>query len=328
MESRRHPARGGSRTLAVVNQKGGVGKTTTAVNLAASLAASERATLLVDADPQANASSAFGLREPEPHLYEALMGECPVFDALRPTELSHLHLVPSGMDLSGAEIELVTAEGRERRLARALAPVAGHYDFVLVDCPPSLGLLTLNALCAADAVLIPLQCEYYALEGLARLLDTVERVRAALNPRLETEGIVLTMVDRRANLSRQVEAEVRGHFGSQVFGSVIPRNIRLSEAPSHGKPILLYDLQSKGAAAYLELAEELLKRHPTVSRKPPALAVPGGSARRAAGAPLGAGGPEPGVREAAEAASRTPAGASTPHHEASPGQTGTPSQEE
>jgi chromosome partitioning protein len=263
--------RGGlrARVFAVVNQKGGVGKTTTAVNLAASLAASERATLLVDADPQANATSAFGLREPEPHLYDALLGVCPLREAVQHTELSHLHLIPAGMDLSGAEIELVTAERREHRLAEALQPVLAHYDYVLVDCPPSLGLLTLNALVAADAVLIPLQCEYYALEGLARLQDTVARVRASLNPRLQTEGIVLTMGDRRANLSRQVEEEARRHFGAQVFDTVIPRNVRLSEAPSHGKPILLYDIQSKGAIAYLRLAEEILVRHPCASRKPP-----------------------------------------------------------
>jgi len=254
-----------------VNQKGGVGKTTTAVNLAASLAASERATLLIDADPQANATSAFGFREPERHLYHALMQDCGLFDTVQPTDLSHLHLVPSGMDLSGAEIELVTAERRERHLADALEPALPHYDYLLVDCPPSLGLLTLNALTAADAVLVPLQCEYYALEGLARLMNTVERVRAALNPRLETEGLVLTMVDRRANLSRQVEEEVRQHFGERVFRTVIPRNVRLSEAPSFGKPILLYDIQSKGAIAYLELAEEILRRYPRASRKPPAI---------------------------------------------------------
>jgi len=255
--------------LAVVNQKGGVGKTTTAVNLAASLAAAERAVLLVDADPQANASSAYGISNPEIQLYDALMGECPLLEAVHTTELAHLHVVPAGIDLSGAEIELVTLENRERRLHDALAPALSHYDFVLIDCPPSLGMLTLNALRAADGVLVPLQCEYYALEGLARLLDTVERIRAAMNPALAREGILLTMADRRANLSRQVEQEVREHFGDEVFTTVVPRNVRLSEAPSHGKPILLYDIQSRGARAYLELAEEVLRKHPRPTRKPP-----------------------------------------------------------
>jgi chromosome partitioning protein len=267
--------------LAVVNQKGGVGKTTTAVNLGASLAVSEHATLLVDLDPQGNASSAYGVVGPDVHVYHSLIGRCGLLEAARPTELSHLHLVPSGPDLVGAEIELVSMEARERRLERALGAVAADYDFVLIDCPPSLGLLTLNALTAADSVLIPLQGEYYALEGLARLLDTVERVRRGLNPRLALEGILLTMTDRRANLSRQVEAEVREHFGARVFQAVIPRNVRLSEAPSHGKPILLYDIQSKGALSYLELARELLERRGTgvAPRRPPPLppAKPGGS---------------------------------------------------
>ena len=260
-----------------MNQKGGVGKTTTAVNLAASVAASERPTLLVDLDPQANASSAFGIREPVRHLYHALLGDCSTREVVVPSELSHLHVIPSGGDLVGAEIELVTQPARERRLREALAPLLPDYDFVFVDCPPSLGILTLNALVAADAVLIPLQAEYYALEGLARLLDTVERIRAGLNPKLEVEGIALTMVDLRANLARQVAEEVQRHFGDRVFRTQIPRNVRLSEAPSHGKPVLLYDIHSRGAAAYLSLAAELLRRRGDLGppRKPPLLPIVG-----------------------------------------------------
>src|SRR5262245_40940063 len=254
-----HPGR----VYAIVNQKGGVGKTTTAVNLAASLAASERSTLLVDFDPQANATSAFGAGGSQPHVYDALSGECVMKSMTRATDLRYLHLVPSTRDLYGAEIELVSAINRERRLERALSEIRDAYEIVLIDCPPSLGLLTLNALTAADAVIIPLQCEYYALEGLAGLLETIELVRRELNPGLALEGVLLTMADARNNLSRQVEDEVRGHFSAaQVFTTVIPRNVRLSEAPSHGKPILLYDVHSKGATAYLELAAELLRRLP------------------------------------------------------------------
>ncbi len=259
-EARAGGARHAARVLAIANQKGGVGKTTTAVNLAASLAACERSTLLVDMDPQGNASSAFDIRDPELHIYDALMGSCVTKDAVHATELPHLQVVPAGPDLVGAEIELVSSEHRERRLERALADVRGSYEFVILDCPPSLGLLTLNALTAANGVLIPLQCEYYALEGLARLTDTVGRVQEAFNPNLEIEGVVLTLLDRRNNLARQVEGEVRGHFGDAVYRTSIPRNVRLSEAPSHGKPVLLYDIRSTGAVAYLNLAKELLER--------------------------------------------------------------------
>jgi len=253
-----------------------VGKTTTAVNLAACFAASERSTLLIDLDPQGNASSAFGVIDAEPQIYDALIGSCVMKEAVHPTALSHLQLVPSGPDLVGAEIELVSALSRERRLASALADVRESYDIVVIDCPPSLGLLTLNALTAADSILIPMQCEYYALEGLARLMDTVGLVQEHLNPALSLQGIVLTMVDMRNNLSRQVEAEVRSHFADKVYRTRIPRNVRLSEAPSHGKPIILYDIQSRGAIAYLRLGEEVLagfgsepaKRPPEIVAEP------------------------------------------------------------
>jgi len=251
--------------LAIVNQKGGVGKTTTAVNLAASLAAQEQKVLLVDLDPQGNATSGLGIDRDQgerPTTYQALLGEVDVRAAWLPTEVPHLHLLPAGPDLVGAELELVSLEGREHRLRAALDPVRDSCDYIFIDCPPSLGLLTINALVAADRVLVPLQCEYYALEGLGSLLRTLELVRKnGLNHALQLEGVVLTMFDARNNLARQVMKDVQGHLPGQVFDTVIPRNVRLSEAPSHGRPALLYDIESKGAQSYLQLATEMLQRH-------------------------------------------------------------------
>lgn len=249
-----------SRILAISNQKGGVGKTTTAINLSAALAAFDKRVLLVDLDPQANATSGLGFSKKEAStIYGALISGG-MTEAVRPTNFANLWVVPSGRDLVGAEIELVELPDREAKLRYALGPVRGAYDYVIIDCPPSLSLLTVNALAAADAVLVPIQTEYFALEGLTELLETVERVRNLFNPLLAMEGIVLTMFDERTNLARQVVDDIRHHFGDKVFETVIPRNIRLGEAPSFGKPVLSYDIKSRGAEAYLALGRELLKR--------------------------------------------------------------------
>jgi len=248
------------KVLAVANQKGGVGKTTTAINLAAGLALAERNTLLIDLDPQGNATTGLGVEKTslQRTIYHVLLEDLSIQEVVVKTELSCLDLVPADIDLVGAEIELVTTSEREHRLKSGLEAVASKYDFIVIDCPPSLGLLTLNALTAARAALVPLQCEYYSMEGLAHILRTVNLVKEKLNPALAVEGVVLTMFDGRTSLAAQVKSEVQGHLGSQVLQTIIPRNVRITEAPSHGKPIMLYDLKSPGSVAYLELTKEVL----------------------------------------------------------------------
>lgn len=249
-----------ARVICIANQKGGVGKTTTAINLSASIAVAEKKVLLIDIDPQGNSTSGMGLSKEGPRetIYQALLRGSGLKKMIRKTELAYLDMVTSNTDLIGAEVELIQVKDREKKLDCLIKEVEAEYDYILIDCPPSLGLLTINSLTAAHSVIIPLQCEYYAMEGLGQLLKTIHLIKQALNPRLEIEGILLTMFDGRNNLSYQVADEVKNHFKDKVFETIIPRNIRLSEAPSHGKPALLYDIHSKGAESYLNLAREVM----------------------------------------------------------------------
>ncbi len=258
---------GTPRILAVANQKGGVGKTTTAINLATALAAVHKKVLIIDLDPQGNASTGLGIQRSQRGLnsYHVLVGEATLSETILETPIPGLHVMPSGVDLSGAEIELTDVGRREYRLRNALAMEGANYDYILIDCPPALGLLTINAMVAARAVLVPLQCEFFALEGISHLVKTIERVKRGLNPELEIQGIVLTMFDRRNNLSDMVASDVREFFGEKVYQTVIPRNVRVSEAPSHGRPVLVYDLKCAGSQAYIDLASELLHRERRVA---------------------------------------------------------------
>lgn len=257
-----------TRVIAIANQKGGVGKTTTAINLATAMAATKKTVLLIDLDPQGNASTGLGIARDarDVNSYHVLIGEAGLAETTHDTEIPGLKVVPSGVDLSGAEIELVDMARREVRLSEALKPALGAYDYVLIDCPPSLNLLTLNALVAANSVLVPLQCEFFALEGISHLVKTIEAIRKGFNPTLELQGIVLTMFDKRNNLTEQVAADVREFFGEKVYKTVIPRNVRISEAPSYGKPVLIYDHKCAGSEAYIHLAAEVLKREISLSK--------------------------------------------------------------
>jgi chromosome partitioning protein len=254
-----------ARVIAIANQKGGVGKTTTTVNLATALAAVGRKVLLVDFDPQGNASTGLGIESNgrDVSSYEVILKQDSINDAIQKTIIPNLHAIPANVDLSGAEIEMVSMMRREYLLASALDQLDRSYDYILIDCPPSLGLLTINALAAADSIMVPLQCEFYAMEGLSHLMNTISMVKDNLNPKLTIEGIVLTMYDRRNRFTGQIEADVREYFKDQVYHSVIPRNVRISEAPSHGKPALVYDMHCAGSRAYIGLARELLKRERT-----------------------------------------------------------------
>ncbi|MBI3815247.1 MAG: ParA family protein [Nitrospinae bacterium] len=246
------------KVICIVNQKGGVGKTTTAINLSTCLAVAEKRVLLIDIDPQGNTTTGLGVNRNGKNIYNALIGETPISDVILNSGIDNLDIIPSNIDLIGAEIELVSYDRRESRLKDVLKEVREMYEFITIDCPPSLGLLTLNSLTAADSVLIPLQCEYYALEGLSHLLNTIRLVKSSLNPELAIEGLLFTMFDSRTAISYQVIQEVKGHFNGKVLNTVIPRNVRLSEAPSHGKPIIFYDCKSKGADAYIDLAKEII----------------------------------------------------------------------
>ncbi len=257
-----------TKTISISNQKGGVGKTTTAINLGTALAAANKKTLIIDLDSQRNATTGLGVTHNGPTSYDLLLQNIAAHQAIIATKIPNLYLIPSSVDLAGAEIEITNINNRENLLKTALAPLYGEFDYILIDCPPALGHLTLNALCASSSVIVPLQCEFYALEGLSHLLKTIARVQKNLNPQLEIQGIVLTMYDKRNNLSDMVANDVKAHLGSKVYNTVIPRNIRVSEAPSHGKPVLLYDGQCPGSVAYISLASEMINQEQNKVRIP------------------------------------------------------------